>query len=94
MPEFELRCTEDELRLFAARYPIPTSVILHLYYREQYPILDFRALWSLSVDVPGTYKFSFWWSYVEYCRGLAERTGFDMRTLDRALWQYSRENQA
>lgn len=93
MPESELRYAEDELHLYAARYPIPASVILHLYHRERYPILDFRALWSLSVDVPAFYRFPFWWGYVEYCRELAERTGMDMRTLDRALWQYSRENQ-
>lgn len=69
------------------------SVILHLFHREPYPIIDYRALWSLSLDVPPQYKFAFWWLYVEVCRALATTAQVDMRTLDRALWQYSKENQ-
>lgn len=70
------------------------SVILHLFHREPYPILDFRALWSVSLDTPAQYTFGYWWPYVQFCRKLAEAaTGMDMRTLDRALWQYSKENQ-
>jgi hypothetical protein len=70
------------------------SVILHLFHKDRYPILDFRALWSLGQDVPKVYTFDYWWPYVEFCRDLADRTKVDMRTLDRALWQYSKENQA
>jgi hypothetical protein len=33
------------------------------------------------------------WPYVQFCRDLSMRTGLDMRTLDRALWQYSKEKQ-
>ena len=69
------------------------SVILHLGHSSPYPILDFRALWTLSVEVPSSYNFSFWWHYVEFCRALAQRYDVDMRTLDRALWQYSKERQ-
>ena len=69
------------------------SVILHLFHREPYQILDFRALWSVSLDIPAQYSFGYWWPYVQFCRELAESTGMDMRTLDRALWQYSKENQ-
>jgi hypothetical protein len=69
------------------------SVILHLFHPEPYPILDFRALWSISVDVPTQYNFEFWWNYTEYCRDLAVQNQVDMRTLDRALWQYSKQNQ-
>ena len=68
------------------------SVILHLFHRDPYPILDYRALWSVSLEVPGQYTFSFWWSYVEFCRSLAASAKLDMRTLDRALWQFSKEN--
>ena len=68
------------------------SVILHMFHREKYPILDFRALWSLSTDVP-RYTFPFWMRYVQFCRDLAEKNGVEMRTLDRALWQYSKANQ-
>jgi hypothetical protein len=69
------------------------SVILHLFHKEPYPILDFRALWSVGLNVPKQYSFSFWWEYVEFCRTVAKRNSVDMRTLDRALWQYSKENQ-
>ena len=70
------------------------SVILHLYHEEKYPILDFRALWSIGVDMPNQYSFQFWWEYVQFCRAIAERNSIDMRMLDRALWQYSKEKQS
>lgn len=69
------------------------SVVLHLFNKEKYPILDFRALWSLETEVPKQYTFDFWWPYVEYCRNMANRNNVSMRVLDRALWQYSKENQ-
>lgn len=69
------------------------SVILHWFHKDPYPILDFRALWSLQSKVPSRYEFDFWSEYTSHCRTLADRHGMDMRTLDRALWQYSSENQ-
>lgn len=69
------------------------SVILHFCGGSPYPILDFRALWALKVEQPSTYDFRFWWAYVEHCRSLATRNNVSMRTLDRALWQYSKEKQ-
>jgi hypothetical protein len=70
------------------------SVILHFGHHEPYPILDFRALWSLSATPPKRgYAFEFWWRYVEATRALAARAHVKMRSLDRALWQYSRDNQ-
>lgn len=69
------------------------SVILHLFDKGRYPILDFRALYSISVSVPTQYKFDFWWEYVGFCRELAYRNSVPIRILDRALWQYSKENQ-
>ncbi|MGA3100080.1 MAG: hypothetical protein ABSF25_26810 [Bryobacteraceae bacterium] len=70
------------------------SVLLHFGHWERYPILDFRALWSLSIPEPqGEYKFSFWWDYVQICREIAEKCGVTMRTLDRALWQFSSVHQ-
>ena len=70
------------------------SVLLHLFHKDKYPILDFRALWSYRLDVPKQYSYSFWWPYVEFCREVAERNSVSMRVLDRALWQYSNEKQA
>jgi hypothetical protein len=78
-------------------YPT-ASVILHFFHRDVYPILDFRALWSMGFDQPPQYTFEFWWEYVEATRNLlarAHRTlpSLSMRELDRALWQYSKERQ-
>ncbi len=70
------------------------SVILHFFHRDSYPIVDFRALWSISLDVPSSYKFDFWQMYVGFCRSLARSVNLDMRTLDQALWQYSKEHQS
>jgi hypothetical protein len=69
------------------------SVLLHLFHTERYPILDFRALWSVGLEVPNQYKYSFWIPYVAFCRNIAEKNKVSMRVLDRALWQYSKENQ-
>lgn len=83
---------ESLLMLDGVLWPT-ASVILHFLHPEPYPILDFRALWSASLDVPSQYRFAFWWEYVCFCRSLAERNSVDMRTLDKAMWQYSKENQ-
>jgi hypothetical protein len=69
------------------------SVILHFCHSDPYPIIDIRALWSVKFDMPSHYGFELWWCYTEFCRALAKKNGVDMRTLDRALWQYSKENQ-
>ena len=68
------------------------SVILHLFHKDPYPILDFRAMWSIGLDAY-TYSSSFWSDYTYFCRDIASRNQIDMRTLDKALWQYSKENQ-
>ena len=69
------------------------SVVLHLFHDEPYPILDSRALWSINTKVPKQYTFSLWNECVEFCRDLSNSCKVNMRTLDRALWQYSLENQ-
>lgn len=78
--------------LRGVEWPV-ASAILHVANRDPYPILDWRALWSLRVKVPTPYDFHFWESYTGYCRKLAKRCGVTMRDLDRALWQYSKDNQ-
>jgi len=67
------------------------SVLLHFGHRDRYPILDFRALESLGVKQPSQYTFEFWWAYVQACRQLADKHRVEMRTFDRALWQWSKE---
>ncbi len=70
------------------------SVFLHFSSNFHYPILDFRALWSLRNDSPPSkYTFPFWEEYTAFLRKLSLEEKVDMRTLDRALWQYSKEHQ-
>ncbi len=70
------------------------SVLLHFGYDNLYPILDFRALWSLGLEKPPSqYNFDFWMAYTHYCRQMAADVNVSMRTLDRALWEYSKREQ-
>ena len=67
------------------------SAVLHLCHKDPYPIWDWRA--RESVGIPEDRIKDYWRQYVDYCRDLVSKNSVDMRTLDRALWQYSRENQ-
>jgi hypothetical protein len=94
-----LSCKNEELRigslmaLHGVSWPT-ASVILHFWHDDPYPILDFRALWSIGLDTqPNYYTFDFWWKYTTFCRELAKECNVSMRVLDRALWQFSSENQ-
>jgi hypothetical protein len=70
---------------------LPTaSVLLHLVYPERYPILDVRALHALGVPAPSN-SYRLWDSFVTEYRRLVAQAGVDGRTLDQALWQWSRE---
>lgn len=69
------------------------SVILHWCHADPYPILDFRALWSLGYEQPPTYDFAFWLAYTTFCRKIANSQAISMRTLDKALWAFSKHNQ-
>jgi hypothetical protein len=71
---------------------VPTaSTLLYFAFPALYPILDVRALESLGVKPRSTYPIGFWLDYLAACRGLAERCGVSIRTLDKALWQWSKE---
>lgn len=69
------------------------STLLHFCDRRPYPILDYRALWSLGQRAPTHYTMEFWLNYLTFTRRLARRLHIDIRTLDRALWQYSKVRQ-
>jgi hypothetical protein len=70
------------------------STLLHFADAGRWPILDFRALWSLRAQVePSQYCFELWDAYTSYMRKLSDRSGLDMRAVDRALWAYSKEYQ-
>lgn len=71
---------------------VPTaSTLLYFAFPDDYPILDIRALESLGVSSRSTYPVSFWLAYLEACRDLARQAGVSLRTLDKALWQHSKE---
>ena len=94
---FALSATSERARIEVLRLldgvDWPTaSAILHLFHKDPYPLLDFRAMWSIGLD-NYIYSSSFWSDYTNFCREIASRNQMDMRTLDRALWQYSKEKQ-
>ena len=69
------------------------SAILHWFYPhgDLYPIWDFRARESVGFnkhDYPNWRER--WYAYVNFCQITAQDNGVDMRTLDRALWRYSK----
>jgi hypothetical protein len=78
--------------LNGVNWPV-ASVILHFGKNNKYPILDYRALWSLNVNNVA-YNYDLWNEYSNFCRNLATKCKVSMRILDRALWQYSKENQS
>jgi hypothetical protein len=69
------------------------SVLLHLASPERQPILDVRALHALGVRPAPAYSFHFWNAYRTAWPALRERAGVDGRTLDRGLWQWSKEQE-
>lgn len=70
------------------------STLLYVAFPTEYPILDIRALESLGARSRSTYPISFWLQYLDACRELARVHGVSVRTLDKALWQHSRERSA
>ncbi|HZR43662.1 MAG TPA: hypothetical protein VFB12_26340 [Ktedonobacteraceae bacterium] len=69
------------------------STILHFAEPDKYIIMDFRTIWSLGWEHPKQYTFDFWEQYLQETRSLAEKYHVSLRTLDKALWQYSKEHQ-
>lgn len=71
---------------------VPTaSTLLHFAAPDDYPLLDVRALESLGARSRSVYPVAFWLEYLDTCRRLARDAGVSLRTLDKALWQYSKE---
>jgi hypothetical protein len=95
-----LTATDEQARMEALLaldgVGVPTaSTLLHFAEPDRYPILDVRALASLGERTArSTYPVAYWLEYLAACRGLALRHGVDLRTLDKALWQYDRETTA
>lgn len=83
--------------LHGVNYPT-ASVVLHFFHSEQYPIIDFRAIWTLGLMQPKAYNFEYWWTFVTAWRNEFESARVSLlsltpREFDQALWQYSKENQ-
>jgi hypothetical protein len=71
---------------------VPTaSTLLYFAFPADYPILDVRALHALGHKPRSVYPTSYWLAYLDACRGLAAAHGVSMRALDKALWQWSKE---
>jgi hypothetical protein len=92
------RQRDEKLRVCLLRaldgvnWPV-ASTLLYVGVSSDYPIIDFRALWSLGSAMPSVVSFEFWWAYVECCRRVAKAAGVSVRELDKALWAYAAANQ-
>jgi hypothetical protein len=89
-PRFKI----EALRLLDGVDWATASVILHCCDDADWPIIDFRAFWSLRKPAPTQCSYSIWQAYTAYTRGLARDLKVSMRTLDRALWAYSKAKQS
>jgi hypothetical protein len=69
------------------------STLLHLALPDVYPILDHRAVHALGERWPSAVTFTFWSDFVEAFRDARGRAGVSGRELDRALWQWSSEQE-
>lgn len=81
---------ESLMILKGVSWPV-ASVILHFAFPEKYPIMDYRVIQSLGWEQPESYTFAFWQKYVKKLRILAKKFNLPLRTIDKALWFYSKE---
>lgn len=95
---FSLSAKSEEVKikilmcLQGVSFPV-ASTILHFAYPNKYTIMDFRAIWSLEWKQPKNYTFEFWEKYYKEIWNIAKKFNVSVRTVDKALWQYSKENQ-
>lgn len=69
------------------------SAILHWFHECRYPIWDLHARWSVKLPKNKYYcGFKLWKAYVKFCRDTADEYEVCMRTLDRALITYGKNN--
>jgi hypothetical protein len=69
------------------------SAILTAIDPERYTVIDFRALEALGSNSKDR-SVNFYLEYLDACRKLAKRRNVTLRDLDRALWQWSSEQEA
>jgi hypothetical protein len=75
--------------LYGVDTPV-ASAIMTAVRPQAFTILDFRALDALGCQTDNR-SIPFYLVYLEYCNNQANRWGMTLRQLDRALWQWSRE---
>ena len=73
--------------LYGVNTPV-ASAIATVIYPSRYTIIDFRALQALGSSDPDR-SIPFYLEYLRFCTGLADEWGMSLRSLDRALWQWS-----
>jgi hypothetical protein len=66
------------------------SAILTAIDPGRYTIIDFRALEALGVE-NSWHTVDSYLAYLEHCRSLARENNLGLRELDRAMWQWSKE---
>jgi hypothetical protein len=66
------------------------SAILAAIDPERFTVIDFRALEALGVTEANT-TIDYYLEYLDACRRLARENKVPLRMLDRALWQWSKE---
>ena len=68
------------------------SALLAMLRPSRATIIDYRALRSVGCSRASTsVNIPLYLQYVRFCRKVARAAGVDLRTLDRALWQYDKE---
>ena len=92
MAKSELVRVKSLFALEGVSYPV-ASAILHFAFPNRYPILDFRVISSLGWEQPTSYNFGFWQKYCKRIRDIAQEFGEDIRTVDKALWEFSKSKE-
>ena len=69
------------------------SALLTVCEPTRFTVIDYRAIETLQTfgELDSSPSYSV---YLQVCRALAQRVKTDLRTLDRALWQWSKEHDA
>jgi len=99
--EQAFQMSDDRLRLHTLMalegVGVPVaSTLLHFAFPETHPIVDVRALTTLtraglwSGNDAGRFTLDDWLNYVRLMRGLSRKLGVDLRTLDKALWAFDK----
>ncbi|MDN5748486.1 MAG: hypothetical protein L0H64_08255 [Pseudonocardia sp.] len=76
--------------LHGVRTPM-ASALLTIWAPARFTVIDFRAIETLQACGELTDPDPLYQPYVAVCRTISDRVGTDLRTLDRALWAWSKQ---